>query len=170
MNAGILILGAVLLYFVLGQGSGSISGIFQIDMTATQILEKYHFDIDLNANLRDIPQKRIASIIFVESSGRSGITGDGGKSVGLMQIQQQALDTVNERYGYSFAMESLKDPGTNITVGTAYLDYLRNYLFHDLDTATQAYNVGLYSVQVNPKLGLGYLQKVLQAEQSISIT
>ena len=173
MNVSFIIIGLFGLYLVL-QSKGidpiqSPGGGILGPVEGNAIYEKYKFPIDSSANLRNIPAKRIVSIIAVESSGNHNARGTAGER-GLMQVTIAAMIEVNNRYGYSFSFDEMFEAEKNILVGTTYLAWLRDRLFHDIDTATQAYNVGLYSVQVNPKLGLAYLQKVLNYESSLSFT
>jgi soluble lytic murein transglycosylase-like protein len=133
------------------------------------IYTKYKFPIDSTSALRNIPRERITAIIAVESSGNAHATG-AAQERGLMQVTVDPMIEVNTRYGYSFSFDEMYEAEKNILVGTTYLSWLRDQLFHDLDTGTQAYNVGLYSVQVNPKLGLGYLHKVQNYESTLTLS
>ena len=46
--------------------------------------------------------KLILAIILVESGGDPLAMGDGGKSIGCMQIQQQVIEDVNKAYKLNF--------------------------------------------------------------------
>jgi len=142
MNIVVLLIGILIFYFVFAAPGASPTA------TANSIYAKYKFPIDIASNLRSIPVKRIVAMIAVESNGNPDARGL-LQERGLMQISVDAMIEVNTRYGYSFSFDELFDPANNILVGVTYLDWLRNNLSHDLDMGTQAYNAGLFSVQVN---------------------
>lgn len=80
----------------------------------------------------------ILGIIQKESSGDPGAIGDKGNSIGLMQLNFGA--GTPQMFGYN-DKEALKDPSTNVTVGTLYfLHQLKRY--EDVEKALSAYNAG----------------------------
>jgi soluble lytic murein transglycosylase-like protein len=61
--------------------------------------------------------------------------------IGLMQIRQGALTDVNIKLGTHYTLSDLYIPRTNLIVGFAYLDSLRDR-YGNLTQAYSAYNTG----------------------------
>lgn len=111
-----------------------------------------------------IPTAYVLAMIMQESAGDAGVFGDGGKSIGLMQIQRAALiDT-----GLDYDWNELTDAEKNIEVGTKYLGILQKDL-KDLRLAIAAYNVGVGNVKNNKKreAGQAYLESVNKHREQI---
>jgi soluble lytic murein transglycosylase-like protein len=110
-----------------------------------------------------VPSSRVEAIIMQESKGNpqaKGITGDWG----LMQITAPALADVNKKFQFGFSLEDMLDPYKNIQTGTAFLSMLLSQL-HNLNDATQAYNVGAAAFLADNTKGQGYLWNVLEWEK-----
>ena len=71
------------------------------------------------ARRRGLPLSWVLATITVESGGKLDTVGDGGISIGLMQINSRAHATRLARL--SLTRESLFDPDTNIMMGTQIL-------------------------------------------------
>lgn len=97
----------------------------------------------------DMPYELILGVIYVESSFRSDVLGDGGNSFGLMQIQPRWWSKTMAREGVT----DLLDPLQNIRCGCAILQELKNRYGTDY-RALQAYNTG------KPDTKNGYADKV----------
>ena len=113
----------------------------------------------------NIPFRRIASIVAVESGGVSGLRGSSGE-YGLMQITPIAHEDVKNQWGQNSMLPQgypdftlgLND-GYNILVGTAYLAILKERNNGNLDQATKRYN------GINESMTTQYLQKVKEFEK-----
>ena len=79
----------------------------------------------------------VMAVIEVESKGNPQAIGDGGDSLGLMQIQPKWHRARMERLG----VDDLLDPEQNIKVGVDILEELLEK-YQDIDAALTAYNVG----------------------------
>lgn len=95
------------------------------------------------ANDYNLPGKRIASIVCVESQGNENAVGTSGER-GLMQLMEQAVKDVYDQWGSSYFMAtmtglSLFDAEKNISIGTTYLGILKMRT-GNLDEATKQYN------------------------------
>lgn len=90
------------------------------------IIHRYNFSIDT---------KIIVPLIFTESGNNyltkenSSVSGDGGRSIGFMQIGQGALTDVNREYKTNYSFQDLKNEDVNLFAGSAYL----NMCFEDAE-------------------------------------
>lgn len=82
----------------------------------------------------------IIAMIYKESSYRADNVGDGGNSIGLMQIQPRWHSGRMERLG----CEDLYDPFQNVTVGIDYLAEMLDRYDGDIEKALVAYNQGSF--------------------------
>lgn len=110
----------------------------------------------------NIPPKRIAAIVAVESAGNPNALGTSGEQ-GLMQLMTPAVKDVYSQWKQSYTVAlvtglNLFDPKTNLTIGTCYLAILKNRT-GSLDQATQDYNDGSLD------RGYAYLNEVLSFEK-----
>lgn len=108
---------------------------------------RVYFDVPLDKDLQDhimdiceernIDPRVAFAMIKCESGFRAEATGDGGNSLGLMQIQPRWHHARMERLG----CDNLLDPYQNITVG---LDLFGDLLKHygNVEHALMAYNGG----------------------------
>lgn len=118
------------------------------------------------ANNYNLPPKRVASIVAVESGGNVFSRGAAGE-YGLMQIMPIAHQEVKDHwkrlvtFSWNRNDETLLNPEYNILVGTAYLAILKERFSKDLDKATEAYNDG-------GGYGSDYLDKVKAYEPYFS--
>lgn len=87
----------------------------------------------------------IFAMIDVESDYRADTVGDGGASLGLMQIQERWHRERMERLGCT----DLLDPYQNVTVGVDFLSELIRYYDGDVTKAVIAYNMGQAGAQRN---------------------
>jgi soluble lytic murein transglycosylase-like protein len=131
------------------------------------IYSTYKNEIDDAAATFIIPAARIVAIIARESSGNSQSVGRAGE-VGLMQLMKGALSDFNRAYSQSYTLDDLRDPRTNIQVGTGYLSILAKHYAGDIDKATQAYNAGMANVDRDPNASAGYLSAVKSFETQLN--
>ncbi len=106
------------------------------------------------ANILGIDWKIIKSISLVESSENPAAIGDGGRSFGLMQVQN-----VIGRYYADSENEGLLDPEKNIEAGSKFLAEM--ILKYGIDGGIQAYNLG-ETKYIEGKKSYTYLAKVKQ--------
>lgn len=85
----------------------------------------------------------VLSLVKVESDFRVGVVSPSG-AIGLMQLMPGTADFVAKRYAIPYHGErSLKDPYTNLSIGVAYLSYLRTkYKAFSPYVHIAAYNIG----------------------------
>lgn len=68
--------------------------------------------------------KVIDAIIFVESSGRDDVIGDGGEAVGCLQIHRRMVRDVNRILGYKkFSYDDRKNRECSIEMMKIYIDH-----------------------------------------------
>jgi len=101
---------------------------------------KYKKHIIEASEFYNVDRVLIASVINAESSFRKDAVSNKG-AVGLMQIMPTTGEWVAGKMKIDFNDETLKDPHTNILIGTFYLNYLLGK-FKDTRTALIAYNAG----------------------------
>ena len=94
----------------------------------------------------------VVAMIWRESRFRADAVGDGGDSLGLMQIQHYWHIGRMERLG----CDDLLDPYQNVIVGVDYLAEQLDRYDGDLAAAVTAYNRGHYAGEVS-----GYAEAVL---------
>lgn len=105
--------------------------LLSVSSTYSALLQTMNLPFDYVVDL-------ILGIIQKESSGNPDAIGDNGNSIGLMQLNFAA--GTPQSFGYT-DKEKLKDPYTNITVGSLYfLQQLNRY--RDVAKALSAYNAG----------------------------
>lgn len=70
-----------------------------------------------------VPPEALAGIVAQESGGKSNVkAGDGGKSVGITQMKQVALDDVNQTFGTNFSQQQImKDTNAALQAAALYL-------------------------------------------------
>lgn len=122
---------------------GATFGIIAIVFTAilfTLYPLRYKKHITLAATTYDVNPVLIASVINAESGFRRNAVSSKG-AIGLMQVMPQTGEWVAKKMNIEFNSETLKDPRTNILIGTYYLNYLLEK-FEDIKTALIAYNAG----------------------------
>lgn len=90
----------------------------------------------------------VESLIAVESNGVSNLTGDDGKSFGLMQIQ---LPTARD-LGFTGTIQDLMNSKINKKYGIMYLKFLLKR-YSNLYIALDAYNRGMGNVERYPYQG-----------------
>lgn len=111
--------------------------------------------VPLDAELKDhiidtalsegIAPELIFAMIAVESDYLADTVGDGGDSLGLMQIQPRWHGARMARLGCT----DLLDPYQNVTVGVDFLSELIAYYDGDVTKAVIAYNMGQAGAQKN---------------------
>ncbi|MFY9284393.1 MAG: lytic transglycosylase domain-containing protein [Miniphocaeibacter sp.] len=87
----------------------------------------------------------VLSVIKVESNFRTDAESH-MNAVGLMQLVPETAEWVTGKMKIDYDESMLKDPESNIKIGTYYLSYLINH-FKDVDLAIVAYNGGMGNVQ-----------------------
>lgn len=87
----------------------------------------------------------IYSIIMAESGhDKNAVSAKG--AVGLMQIMESTASEIMQKLKLNADITDLKDPKTNIRIGTYYVKYLLDLYDNDLDKAIAAYNAGMNNV------------------------
>jgi len=89
-----------------------------------------------------VDKRIIEAVMFVESSTRKHVTGDDGKSFGLMQIM---LQTARDQ-GFRGTKHQLLFPVYNIKYGTKYLSQCLKWSLGDVCGAIDIYNRGIGNV------------------------
>ena len=107
-----------------------------------------YYDIPLDKDLQSyivelcegtkIDPAIVFALIDRESTYRNNVIGDGGRSMGLMQIQPKW----HRQRMIELGCEDLLDPYQNVTVGIDYLDELAGY-GRSMEWVLMAYNGGL---------------------------
>jgi soluble lytic murein transglycosylase-like protein len=114
-----------------------------------------------DASLRyDVPPETILAVIRIESTFDVDAISEAG-AVGLMQIlPTTAAELARELSLDWFGEDDLRDPATNIQLGTYYLTKLLGR-FNDLTQALAAYNEGPARVADRARRSTEYTQRVL---------
>lgn len=120
------------------------------EKTAEPVIKLY-YDVPLDYELQDfittlceehhIDPAVVIAMIKRESSFQADAIGDGGYSLGLMQIQPYWHQARMDRLGCT----DLLEPYQNVTVGVDLLAYLIDSYGGDVGKALTAYNRGSYS-------------------------
>lgn len=111
----------------------------------------------------------VTALIAVESGGNSHAISATG-AVGLMQIEQPALDDYNDAHETNLRLSALVSvPAINVRVGYWYLKHLEDGYNLSRYDALRAYNVGLGTVRadVTGGAGAGYAVKVTAYAQRL---
>jgi len=123
------------------------------DGTAVPVLTQHEdvyatFDVPLDYDLQvfiiqtceelNIDAAVVMAMIFFESSYQADAIGDGGNSVGLMQIQERWHKERMERLDVT----NLLNPYQNVTVGIDFLAELIDEYDGNVEMALMAYNAG----------------------------
>ncbi len=107
----------------------------------------------------------LMAVIENESSFNPEIVGSFGE-IGLMQITPDTAKWIAKKYNIPFSgAKSLKNPVTNIALGSAYLSYLREKFGFKSQLYLAAYNMGSRKVQrflAQQKLPKQYPTRVMQ--------
>lgn len=102
---------------------------------------KYEDLVSKYADAHGMEREFVCAVIATESKFSTN-TKSGKGAVGLMQIMPQTAEWVGGKLGIDdVSEESLKDPETNIRIGTWYLKFLLDR-YENADTAAAAYNAG----------------------------
>lgn len=89
----------------------------------------------------------LMAVIENESSFNPKAIGTSGE-IGLMQITPQTAEWITKKYNLDWkGKNSLKDPITNIRIGSAYLAYLREKFEFQSQLYLAAYNMGSTNVR-----------------------
>lgn len=71
---------------------------------------------------RRLTERQLEALIFVESSGRNGVTGDNGKAFGVLQIRTEYIGDVNKSFGTNlWASDCQWDPELSKLVVQAWM-------------------------------------------------
>lgn len=113
-----------------------------------------HYDVDMPL---------VLAIIGQESGYNPGLTGDGGNSIGLMQIQPKWHASRMDKLGVT----DLADPYQNVTVGIDLLAELLND--GGVEWAITAYNAGTAKADFNREIGVinEYTESVLLLREEL---
>lgn len=91
----------------------------------------------------DVDSNWIFALIKTESNfKKDSVSGSG--AIGLMQLMEKTAEEVAEKIGLENI--DLKDPETNIEIGTKYFKDLLNYYNENYYLAISAYNAGIGTV------------------------
>lgn len=102
---------------------------------------EYVESIDQYSNEYGVENHLIYAVIHTESRFDSEALSPAG-AVGLMQITEETGEFIAKKLEITdFKVEDLKDPETNIKMGTYYLSYLQT-MFEREETVLAAYNAG----------------------------
>ena len=101
------------------------------------LIEKYSQEMNLDEEL-------LAAIVKVESNFNKDAESNMG-AIGLMQVLPDTAKWVSDRNGLEYDETKLKDPETNILLGSYYFKYLFD-MFKSEDLAILAYNGGMGNV------------------------
>ena len=95
------------------------------------------------AHLAGVPATLIQSHMKVESGGNAGAIGDGGASIGLMQIKPGTAKVVAQRAGELLGRApDLRNPFDNLLLGGLLLRRYLDQTNGDVSAAAQKYNGG----------------------------
>lgn len=117
-----------------------------------------------------LPDSLVMGVLYTESAGDPNAVGDGGKSIGLFQLQRAALaDAHAFNSDVTDDFEELKKPNRNIEAGVAYLHWLYSRTLNEWE-AVIAYNIGLRRVVEGAseewlERGKNYLSRVLRFQK-----
>jgi len=107
-------------------------GVFPLEYVG--VIEKYSNEYGVDNHL-------IYAVIHTESRFESDALSPAG-AVGLMQVTEETGEFIAKKLEITaFKVEDLKDPETNIKMGTYYLSYLQT-MFEREETVLAAYNAG----------------------------
>jgi soluble lytic murein transglycosylase-like protein len=88
----------------------------------------------------DVPPETILAVIRIESAFNTDAVSEAG-AVGLMQVLPSTAEEMARELRMPFSEGMLRDPSSNITLGTYYLTKMLGR-FDDLSLALAAYNAG----------------------------
>ena len=145
-----------------------------ITLPAVIEMPELMYDVPLSADLQKhikdlcdrygVDMPLILAIIGQESNYKAGAVGDGGSSIGLMQIQPQYHQARMDRLG----VMDLSDPYQNVEVG---IDLIAELMDENKGTewAVTAYNAGAAAADYNRAIGVRseYAEGVLQLMEEI---
>lgn len=97
--------------------------------------------VDTVAKANGIESNWLYAVIRRESLFMSDV-GSGAGAQGLMQLMPDTARWINRRADLGLAAMDLHDPKTSITLGAAYLSYLKDKFNGQLPLAIAAYNAG----------------------------
>lgn len=102
----------------------------------------YKQEIESSAEKYGVDPMLVAAIIRVESNFRPNRKSPKG-AIGIMQIMPETAEWIMEKEGdRSFTLEDLRDPATNIRVGTRYIGMLNRQFKDDPVRVIASYNAG----------------------------
>lgn len=131
------------------------------------------YDVPLSAELQlhirdlcgryNVDMPLVLAVIGQESNYKAGAVGDGGNSIGLMQIQPQYHQARMDKLG----VDDLLDPHQNVTVG---IDLLAELIEHGGEKwAVMAYNAGAVAADNYMAIGIttDYAAGVMKLREEI---
>ena len=105
---------------------------------------RYGAEITAAAEKEGLSPFLVAGVVKSESNFKADVVADDG-GVGLMQLMPEAVDWVSDRLNLDKTTLNIKDPKTNLMIGTHYLAYLLSR-YQSEHLAIVAYNTGLSNV------------------------
>jgi len=137
--------------------------IYETGVTVYEYMKSLYDDLFKKwASLRGLDWKLLRAFATVESSLREMATGDGGRSIGLMQVQL----LIGKAYAGVQDLSELYNADKNVEAGSGYIADLMVKYDSDLDAVIQAYNLG--ETKFNKGLTSPvYLAKVLKEYETL---
>lgn len=137
--------------------------IYQTGVTVYEYMKSLYDDLFKKwGSLRGLDWKLLRAFATVESDLKETALGDGGASVGLMQVQY----SIGRAYAGIQELTDLYDPDKNIEAGSGFIADLMLKYNGDLDSVIQAYNLG--ETKFNKGyLSLNYLVKVKKEYETL---
>lgn len=137
--------------------------IYRTGVTVYEYMKSLYDDIFKKwASMRGLDWKLLRAFATVESDLKETAVGDGGASIGLMQVQL----IIGKAYAGVQNLSELYDPDKNVEAGSGFIaDLMSKYGGH-LDSVVQAYNLG--ETKFNKGyLSLEYLAKVKKEYETL---
>mgnify|MGYP002725560936 CR=1 FL=1 len=135
--------------------------LFSISAWSSGQPSQYQRLVNKNALLWDLPAEIIQSVIYVESRFNPEAISLKG-AIGLMQVVPESGGRETWRQLFSEdrapSRQLLKDPGSNIMIGTAYLAHL----YHNYFRYIQDRNIRIIAALAGYNWGPGRVKKMLQ--------
>lgn len=133
----LLAFGVYLLISVVKMGDRAVKP-YVVPYTFDDLISKYSKENDLEKEL-------VAALIYQESRFDEDAESHRG-ALGLMQIMPDTGEWIAGKLDIDYSNEVLRDPETNVKMGTWYLKYLLDYYKGDERLALAAYNAGFGNV------------------------
>lgn len=119
-----------------------------VDLSSTILQEAEKYEVD---------PVFVLAVIKTESSFNPLAKGGAGE-IGLMQLKPDTAEWIAKKYGIKWkGPKTLENPSSNVRIGMAYFDYLRDRFDGHANKYVSAYNMGagrvlrLYASETTPK-------------------